>query len=206
MSEHPTTALPKSQMYRDMMALGLYDLTGNTLVKTEMQSYMLGVGKVQEALEQALSGCLPQTCSQERLRQWEEILELPWRPRATLEERRETVVALLGLSAGDCTPQGVLKCLAAAGITAASVEEDGLEGVLRVTVKEFDPAWESVYDSMERAREFLPAHMEVVFEFGGPSWEELDAQDLTWTGFDDQDLTWQQRDTGESPAEAAAAL
>ena len=200
MREHPILALPKSQMYRDMAALGLYDLAGDTLVKYEMQAYMTGVGIVEEALDLAGGDCLPQTCSEERLRLWEDILELPLRPRATLEERRATVAALLALSPGDCTPAGMEKCLDAAGITAASVAEDPLAGTLLIEVASFDPSYDSVYDCMDRAREFLPAHMAVEFEFGGPDWTTWDAQDLTWAQLDAQDLTWQQRDTGEAPA------
>ena len=59
MREHPILALPKSQMYRDMAALGLYDLAGDTLVKYEMQAYMTGVGIVEEALDLAGGDCLP---------------------------------------------------------------------------------------------------------------------------------------------------
>ena len=73
-------------------------------------------------------------------------------------------------------------------------------GTLLIEVASFDPSYDSVYDCMDRAREFLPAHMAVEFEFGGPDWTAWDAQDLTWTQLDAQDLTWQQRDTGEAPA------
>ena len=42
MSRNPALDLPKSQMYRDMAALGFYDLEGWTMVRNEMRAYQYG--------------------------------------------------------------------------------------------------------------------------------------------------------------------
>ena len=197
----PALDLPGSQLYRDMLSLGLYDLTGETLVRYELEAYMAGIGEAAAALERLRADCLPQTCSEERLLQWEEVLELPYRPRASLEERRRTVAALLAVSPGDGTPEGAVKSLAAAGITAAEIQEDPLAGKLLILVESFDPSWDSVYGAMERGEEFLPAHLIAEFEFGGPDWTDWDGEDLTWSQLDAQDLTWQERDTAPAGEE-----
>ena len=195
MIHNPILDLPKSQMYRDMAALGLYDLDGVTLVRAEMRAYQYGFQVLQELTEGLRGDWWPPHCAQERLEQWEEILGLPLRPRATLEQRRETVRALLSLGAGDRTPAGAERCLAAAGIR-GRVEEDYPNQRLLVTVERFGEEYDSIYDCMDRARSLLPAHLTVEFEFGGPDWTAWEEQNPTWGAFDAADRTWQEMDAG----------
>ena len=65
---------------------------------------------------------------------------------------------------------------------------------LLVQVESFGAGYDSIYQCMERGREFLPAHMEVIFEYGGPDWSQWEEDTGTWEAFDAADLTWQQRD------------
>ena len=78
------------------------------------------------------------------------------------------------------------------------VEEDYPHRRLLVTVEEFGEEYDSIYQCMDRARQLLPAHLEVVFEFGGPDWTQWEAAAGTWSAFDAADLTWQQRDRAEN--------
>lgn len=193
MSYNPTQDLPKSQMYRDMTALGFYNLDGSTLVRGEMRSYQYAIQVFQELIDGISGGWWPMDCTEARLAQWEEVLQLPPRPRATLEQRRQTVLQLLALGEGQRTPAGIEAALEAAGITGA-VTEDFENRRLLVTVERFGEEYDSIYQCMERARQLLPAHLEVEFEFGGPDWTQWEAAAGTWGEFDAADLTWQQRD------------
>lgn len=193
MSYNPILDLPKSQMYRDMTALGFYNLDGTTLVRGEMRSYQYAIQVYMGLIEETALGWWPLNCTEARLVEWEEALRLPPRPRATLAQRRQTVLGLLSLGGGQRTPAGAADALAAAGIT-GSVREDFQDQRLVVTVERFGEEYDSIYQCMERARALLPAHMEVEFEFGGPDWEEWEAAAGTWGEFDAADLTWQERD------------
>lgn len=193
MSYNPIQDLPKTQMYRDMTALGFYNLDGSTMVRGEMRSYQRGLQELSELIDGIRYGWWPLDCSQQRLEQWEAILRLPPRPRATPEQRRQAVLDLLALGPGQRTPGGAVTALAAAGIT-GTIREDFQNQRLVVTVERFGEEYDSIYQCMERARQLLPAQLEVVFEFGGPNWEEWEAAAGTWQQFDDADLTWQQRD------------
>ena len=147
-------------------------------------------------VESLQEGWWPLTCSESQLEAMESLLRLPPRPRSALEERRQTVLALLGLgSPEDCTPGGAQRALRAAGIE-AQVQEDFQNQRLLVQVESFGAEYDSIYQCMERGREFLPAHMEVIFEYGGPDWSQWEEDTGTWEAFDAADLTWQQRDRG----------
>lgn len=193
MSYSPTTDLQKSQMYRDMTALGFYNLDSSTLVRGEMRSYQYAIQVLLVLIDEIRYSWWPLDCTQERLEEWEEILKLPPRPRATLDQRRQTVLELLRLGADHRTPAGGAEALAAAGIV-GSIQEDFENQRLVVTVEQFGEEYDSIYQCMERARQLLPAQMEVEFEFGGPNWGEWEEAAGTWGEFDAADLTWQERD------------
>lgn len=193
MSYNPIGDLPKSQMYRDMNALGFYNMDSNNLIRGEMRSYQYGIQVFLELIDQIRCGWWPMDCTEERLEQWEELLKLPPRPRASLDQRRRTVLALLSLGTGQRTPSGALEVLAAAGIY-GTVREDYENQRLTVTVERFGEEYDSIYQCMERARQLLPAQLEIEFEFGGPDWDQWEETAGTWADFDAADLTWQQRD------------
>lgn len=193
MTYNPALVLPKSQMYQDMNALGFYDLDSNTLVRGEMLAYQYGIIAFMDLIDQISGSWWPLDCTEARLQEWEELLKLPPRPRATLAQRRQTVLALLSLGENQRTPAGALELLEAAGIHGA-IREDYQNQRLVVTVERFGEEYDSIYQCMERARQLLPAHLEVEFEFGGPDWNEWEAATGSWAEFDAADLTWQQRD------------
>ena len=107
MSYNPILDLPKSRMYRDMTALGFYNLDGATLVRGEMRSYQYAIQVYLELIDSIAGGWWPLDCTLERLSQWEEVLGLPLRPRATEEQRRQTVLDLLSLGEQLRGPGGV---------------------------------------------------------------------------------------------------
>lgn len=193
MSYNPSQDLPNTQMYRDMDALGLYDLTSDSLVRGELRAYQYGIQVLLALIDALRDDWWPMECGEERLEQWEELLRLPPRPRAALERRRRTVLALLSLGMDRRTPSDAADILAAAGIY-GTVREDYENRRLMITVERFGEEYDSIYQCMDRARQLLPAQLEIEFDFGGPDWNEWEQSTGSWSEFDAADLTWQQRD------------
>lgn len=189
----PALDLPGTQMYRDMDALGFYNLSSSTLVRGEMRAYQYGIQVLLGLIDKLRDDWWPMDCTEARLEQWEELLKLPPRPRATLEQRRQTVLALLGLRMDQRTLADTADILAAAGIY-GTVQEDYENQRLMITVERFGEEYDSIYQCMERARQLLPAHLEIEFDFGGPDWSEWEQSIGSWSEFDAAGLTWQQRD------------
>ena len=144
MSRNPVIDMPKSQMYRDMMALGFYHLDGITLVRGEMRAYQRGFQELLGWIDTARDGWWPLTCSTQELERWEDALRLPPRPRASLQRRRETVRELLALNGEGRTLAGAEAALLAAGIR-GKITEDWREQRLTVLVEEFGEEYDSIY-------------------------------------------------------------
>ena len=158
MSYNPILDLPKSRLYRDMTALSFYNLDGATLVRGEMSSYQSAIQVYLELIDSIAGGWWPLDCTLERLSQWEEVLGLPLRPRATEEQRRQTVLDLLSLGEQLRGPGGVERLLLAARIR-GRVEKDNPHRRLLVTVEEFGEEYDSNYPCMDLARRLLTANL-----------------------------------------------
>ena len=115
MSRNPALDLPKSQMYRDMAALGFYDLEGWTMVRNEMRAYQYGFQTMLELNDRVREDWWPLTCSRERLEEWEGLLALPSRPQASLEARRKGVLAFLALGTEGRGQPGAAAIIASVG-------------------------------------------------------------------------------------------
>ena len=84
MSRNPALDLPKSQMYRDMAALGFYDLEGWTMVRNEMRAYQYGFQTMLELNDQVREDFGPLTISRGRRGEGEGVMDRPPTPPRSL--------------------------------------------------------------------------------------------------------------------------
>lgn len=162
MSYNPALDLPKSQMFRDMAALGFYDLEGWTMVRNEMRAYQYGFQTLLELIDRVREDWWPLTCSKERLEEWEGILKIPTRSQASLAARRQGVLALLSLGEGDRTPAGAQRLLAAAGLE-GTVTENCQAQKVTVRITGLGEGYNDPEPCKARLRGLLPAHLLVEY-------------------------------------------
>ena len=146
MSRNPALDLPKSQMYRDMAALGFYDLEGWTMVRNEMRAYQYGFQTMLELNDRVREDWWPLTCSRERLEEWEGLLALPPRPQASLVARRKGALAFLALG------------------LEGEIREDFPARRLTVRITGLGEGYQDPGPSKARLRGLVPAHLALVFE------------------------------------------
>ncbi len=163
MSRNPALDLPKSQMYRDMAALGFYDLEGWTMVRNEMRAYQYGFQTMLELNDRVREDWWPLTCSRERLEEWEGLLALPPRPQASLEARRKGALAFLALGTEGRGQPGAAALLAAVGLE-GEVREDFPARRLTVRITGLGEGYQDPGPSKARLRGLVPAHLALVFE------------------------------------------
>ena len=163
MSRNPALDLPKSQMYRDMAALGFYDLEGWTMVRNEMRAYQYGFQTMLELNDRVREDWWPLTCSQERLEEWEGLLALPPRPQASRDARRKGAQANLALGTEGRGQPGTAALLAAVGLE-GEIREDFPARRLTVRITGLGEGYQDPGPSKARLRGLVPAHLALVFE------------------------------------------
>ena len=163
MSRNPALDLPKSQMYRDMAALGFYDLEGWTMVRNEMRAYQYGFQTMLELNDRVREDWWPLTCSRERLEEWEGLLALPPRPQASVEARRRGVGPFGPRGTAGGGLRGAAALLAAVGLE-GEIREDFPARRLTVRITGLGEGYQDPGPSKARLRGLVPAHLALVFE------------------------------------------
>ncbi len=120
---------------------------------------------------------------------WERELGLPVAPEATLDQRRERIIARLrGLGTATI---GLVRKVAESyehGDVAIIENQPAYTVVVRFIDSRGVPA--NMADLQAAIRAVLPAHLEVAYEFTYLTWAELDARSLTWDALDALGLDW----------------
>ena len=163
MSRNPALDLPKSQMYRDMAALGFYDLEGWTMVRNEMRAYQYGFQTMLELNDRVREDWWPLTCSRERLEEWEGLLALPPRPLETRVAWGMGGRAFWPLVRGGGGLRGGAALLAAVGLE-GEIREDFPARRLTVRITGLGEGYQDPGPSKARLRGLVPAHLALVFE------------------------------------------
>lgn len=178
----------RTPLYRLLAATRLYPLAGDNPVDWELEAYLAGFALVEERCRRAWEDLFLQTCGQERLRQWERLLDLPHHPAAPLEARRQTVLLRLAVGPKDSTRSGIHRSLRAAGME-AEVTEDTAAGTLSVRLLDLGSHNSASAAALE-GQKMMPAHLEVIFELGGPGWDDHYLWNKTWEYTEALEMDW----------------
>jgi hypothetical protein len=185
----------QAEEYRRLKAalrpLGLYRLDGATLVDAELKAYAAGLKLFWEAAAAFTRECFTATAEEEGLT-LREALCGGTPAGLTVEQRRERLLYRTAVTADDCSREGVARALVAAGLHADVVEQPDEALYVNVHAPLGDTALCAALEAA--AQEFLPAHIEAVFDFRPLSWDAVEAMELIFSAMDARGLTWNQID------------
>ncbi len=177
-------------MLNTLGPMKLYDLSEGSLIWCELAAYEAGFSVIREKLEKLWADSFIQTCTQERLAQWERLLRLPSRSSASLENRREIVGYKLAVAPGDYYLEGMTRSIRAAGLDAQIVEDPPM-GPLTLTGASSAGGFDSLDQMKRHVYAMLPAHLEVILDIGSLTWLLFDLKNLSFSHLDSLDFTWE---------------
>lgn len=148
-------------MKKCMLPTGLYRLDGKTAVDWELQAYAAALDPLRDDLPKLQGESFTATAADYGLRYAELALGILF-PGNTLEERRNSILALGAVGTDGCGRDAFEKMLTGLGIT-ADLSEDAAKQTLTIHVKQ-EPvagpeAWEPVVNR------FVPAHVQVIWDY-----------------------------------------
>lgn len=177
------------QMLLLLRPLGIYTLEEESLVYCELASYAKGFALVYDRLALLYREAFLPTAESFGLDYLEQLMGFPANNKLDLERRRELLRYTISLAAGDYDLEGMKNGLRSIGLD-AEIEEDRENERLYITANAFLGNFIS-YDRLKRdAQKILPAHLEVIFEFGNFTWDAFDAKDKTFDQLDARDFSW----------------
>lgn len=168
--------------------LGLYRLDGSTLVDAELSAYAAGLSLLDEELARLEREAFVPTAREEGLTLRERLFG-GGKPSLPLEARREMLLYRGGVTASDSTRERIERAVAAAGVR-CSIGENRADGILYLNCMELLNAFTGKQSAQRAAQEFLPAHLETVFDFRDLSWDSLEQRGLTFAVMDAAGRSW----------------
>jgi hypothetical protein len=148
------------------------------------------IDKLRQALDETLNQFFARTATW-GLDDWEEELGLAPQPGFTDQERQDRIVSKLR-GYGTCTI-GLTEQVAEA-YDQGAIDAIQDHTIYQVTIRFVDTTGvpPNIDDLKIAAREVVPAHLGLVFEYNYLIWDEWDAMNLTWDQQDAQAKTWDQ--------------
>jgi len=169
--------------------LGVYSFAAGGLGRAEVEALGVGLDTVEALLERTEREALPATAEDEGLDRWAAVYAR--QPiQASLQLRREALMALARIGEGDFTLRTINGALAGCGVR-AEVQELASRGHIRVIFPEVGGIPEE-FDQIEKIiLDILPCHLEVEFYFRYQTWEECEKAGWTWERIETGEHTWE---------------
>lgn len=179
--------------YARMRSLGLYHLPKDksSLVCCEVESYLGVLELLWQEIESLKRDGLVQTCSAERLAEYERMLAIPVKKEIPEQKRREIAQSKMAIGPSDFHREGIEQALNSLGIR-AKVEEVPESGTIRVTALEMADASMTLDQAKEAFQALMPAHLLAEFVTGGITFEEFDQLNKSFAELDQMDKNWSQ--------------
>lgn len=180
--------LCRKSLYRLQESTRLYRLGKDSLVKAELESYLAVLEPIEIKMSQLAARCFVSLCDKEGLTEWEKRLGMQIRPEAKEHLRRQAILHRLAVDGNSFTKEGLLGCLASAGIQ-ADLQEQG--EVLTINGQEFLEGYTSLEEITRMADQFVPAHLEFSLNIAEMTWEMFEQKNLTFSDWNKLDFTWE---------------
>ncbi|WP_283610841.1 hypothetical protein [Faecalispora anaeroviscerum] len=173
-----------------LLPLRLYRMDGSSRVEAELSAVAEGLDLVYQALENLTQEAFVPTAQGVGLAMLErtfgsERTDLP------LELRREMLLYRGAVTVNDNTKQSVERALLSVGLR-AQLWESPREQKLYVICYEVLDQKMTRYRLKESALRFLPAHLEIIFDFGKVTWDYLHKTEKTFLKLAELEYTWEQ--------------
>ena len=164
-----------------LQPLGLYNLGEDSFISRELSCYAQFLDEVREAIDSLLTEGFLQTAGEEGIARMEALAGARQPEEMELEKRREMLLYRFAHRPDDFNREGMLRGLAALGLTAQITENFGAEQLILSDDTAFsDPAQ---YLRIRR-------DLEVLFNLGTLTWTVFQGKDFTWNQWNSQNLNW----------------
>ncbi len=184
------------KLQQKLRPLNLYLLNGNTLVDAELKAYAAGLNILATKLETLEKEAFVATAESYGLA-FRERLSGRIKDSVDINDRRAMLNYRNSITANDFTKADIERALLACGIEAKIDEHFNGESIYVQCVNLLDE-FESRDEVLAAAEEFLPAHLEVIFDFRSFCWDDIDALLNTFDYMDSKALSWDEIDVYNS--------
>lgn len=181
-----------NSMKQKLRPLGFYDLNDDSLISAELSAYAVVLDEISATLAEIERECFVNTAESYGLGMRERMLG-PEQSEKSVEERRNQLLYRSAITANDFTKSSLEKALLAAGLDGSVVEYPAQNSV-HINCSGLINSNLDKAAAQKMVEEFLPAHLECIFNFSTLQWDDIDAKENTFDAMDARGLTWDEID------------
>lgn len=181
-----------NSMKQKLRPLGFYNLSDNSLISSELAAYADVLNDIEAQLVELERERYITTSESYGLEMRERILSEKKSER-TIESRRNILLYRYSINPTDFNENSIKQVMKNAGIIGEIVEIPR-EFKIYINCLEIENRLEDKANIKEMIEEFLPAHLDCIFNFGNLKWDTIDNGNKTFDEMDAQNLTWDEID------------
>lgn len=182
-----------NSMRQKLKPLGFYNLNDNSLISAELSTYATVLDEIEYLLDEVERECFIATAESYGLSEREKMLGAEQKSQ-TIENRRDNLLYRYSISSNSFNKDSIYKVLSVAGINGYILEVPN-ENILYINCLSLNNSNADKKAIIESVKEFLPAHLDCIFDFRNLQWDTIDNNDNTFDTIDSKDLTWDNIDT-----------
>lgn len=180
-------------LQQKLRPLNLYSLNGNTLVDAELKAYAQGLNILANKLDILQREIFINTAIDFGLALREKLFGRI-KSSVSATNRREMLNYRNSITVNDFTKEDIKNSMTACGLNTEIQEYFDGEKIYIRCLSLIDD-FSSKNQAIAAAQEFLPAHLQVEFDFRDLTWNYIDSLEDTFNEFEAKNLTWNQIDT-----------
>ncbi len=182
-----------NSMRQKLKPLGFYNLNDNSLISAELSAYATALDEIEYLLDEAEQECFIATAKGYGLSERERMLGAEQKSQ-TVEYRRENLLYRYSITSNSFNKDSIAKVLSVSGINGHIIEIPN-ENTLYINCLSLNNSSASKEAIVESVKEFLPAHLNCIFDFRNLGWDTIDGNDNTFDTIDSKNLTWDDIDS-----------
>lgn len=174
--------------------LGLYRLTGDTLVDKELLAYEAGFSLLEAQMDTLLREAFVPTAEEEGLSLRESLYGVNLKGISGIEDRREMLTFRLSAMPSAFNKAGIVQALASVGIVGTLDEAFDADGdcTMDLQVDNYLGPYTPANQLLKLIMTILPAHLAVNCVFAISNWAFYNHYDYTFTQWNNADYTCKQ--------------
>lgn len=178
-----------NSMKQKLKPLGFYNLSGeNSLVNAELNAYAEALDSIEASLNEIEKECFISTAESYGLGMRERMFGAE-QNNINVNKRREILIYRCSINSNSFNKESIEKALEVAGINGYIIEVPN-KNLMYINCL-------SLYDNtLDKTKikniieEYLPAHLDCIFDFRNLKWDTIDSNDKTFNEMDSKNLTW----------------
>lgn len=177
-----------NSMKQKLHPLGIYSLSDSSTITAELTAYSVALDEIEAQLQELEQERFLATAQTYGIT----IRELaigPEQKYEKLEKRRNKLLHRSAISETDFNKKAIESLLETEGINGYIIEVPE-KNTIYINCLSLDVRGADKEAKKELLSQFLPAHLECIFDFRNLQWQSIDAKAYTFDNMDAKNLTW----------------